>query len=61
MDMRLIKIMKSLNFCENLIIRNFLVMIKYKITDLKHSPLPTGILHKNCNAIMEEPDKVPDC
>jgi hypothetical protein len=34
-------------------------MIKYKVTGFKHSELPAGIL-KNYNAIMEEPEKVPD-
>jgi len=36
-------------------------MIKYKITGLKQSQLPTGKLEgkKNFNAIMEEPEKVP--
>jgi len=35
-------------------------MVKYKISGFKHSQLPTGILQKNYNAIMEESEKVPD-
>jgi hypothetical protein len=33
---------------------NLLEVIKYKITDLKHSQLPTHTYYKNFNEIMEE-------
>jgi hypothetical protein len=35
-------------------------MNKFKITELKHSQLSTGKLKKNFNALMKEPEKVPD-
>jgi len=35
-------------------------MIKYKITGLKLPQLLKGISQKNFNAIIEEPEKVPD-
>jgi len=35
-------------------------MIKYKITGLRLSQLLTGILQKNFNAIIEEPEKAPN-
>lgn len=57
MDLGPIEIMKITSFFLKLTIGNFPEIIKYKIkykiTGLMHSPLPTGILKKN-NAIMEE-------
>ena len=35
-------------------------MIKYKITGFRLFQLLTGILQKNFNAIIEEPEKAPD-
>jgi len=51
---------KSLHFCQKLTIGNLLEMIKYKITVLQHSQLSTGILQKNFNGLMEEPEKAPE-
>jgi hypothetical protein len=49
--------MKITSFLSKAQIRNFMEMIKHKMTGFKHSHLPTGILQKTT---MEEPEKVPD-
>jgi hypothetical protein len=59
MDLGPIHIMKITLFFQKLIIIKILELIKYKITDLKLSQPPTGIL-KNCKSIIEEQEQIPD-
>jgi len=70
MDWRHIQITKISFYLLKLTIGNLLKMIKYKITDLKLSQLPTGLFakkkkkkkkkKKNFNAIIEELEKTPN-
>jgi hypothetical protein len=50
----------STRFYQTLIIIKLLEIFKQKISGLKHSQVPTGILQKKCNTIMEKHPKLSD-
>jgi hypothetical protein len=54
-----IKIMEITSFLSKLTTGNLLEILKYKISSLEHSQLPTGILQKTY-AKLEEIEKEPD-
>ena len=59
MDFELIQIMKIASFLSKAHNWKSPGMMKYVITDLKHSQLPTGIL-KNYSETIEESEELPD-